>query len=53
MIDLDLFIGLVPPATAPRYREQKKTDVVEHPWMFDHVGLLANGPPGITGLPFI
>src|SRR5437764_3614339 len=30
----------------------KKTDVVERPEAFDHVGLLVNGPPGRTGLPF-
>jgi hypothetical protein len=31
----------------------KKTDVVEHPRVFDHVGILVNGPPGMAGLPFI
>jgi len=31
----------------------KKTDVVEHPQVFDHVGLLVNEPPGSAGLPFI
>ena len=31
----------------------KKADVMEHPWVFDHVGLLVNGPPGAAGLPFI
>jgi hypothetical protein len=31
---------------------EKKADVVEHPWVFDHVGLLVNGPPGTAGLPF-
>jgi len=31
----------------------KKTDVSEHPEVFDHVGLLVNGPPGTAGLPFI
>jgi uncharacterized membrane protein YagU involved in acid resistance len=37
---------LAPPKT-------KKADVVEHPEVFDHVGLLVNGPPGAAGLPFI
>ena len=37
-----------------RARERKKkTDVVEHPEVFDHVGLLFNEPPGTAGLPFI
>jgi hypothetical protein len=30
--------------------QNKKTDVAEHPEVFDHVGLLANEPPGRTGL---
>jgi hypothetical protein len=33
--------------------EAKKTDVAEHLWVFDHVGLLVNGSPGTAGLPFI
>jgi hypothetical protein len=28
----------------------KKADVAEHPEVFDHVGLLANEPPGTAGL---
>jgi hypothetical protein len=33
---------------------EKKADVVEHyGGVFDHVGLLVNGPPGMAGLPFI
>jgi hypothetical protein len=32
---------------------EKKTDVVEHPEVFDHVGLLVNGPPDTGGLPFV
>ena len=32
---------------------EKKADVVEHPEVFDHVGLLVNGPPGGAGLPFV
>jgi hypothetical protein len=31
----------------------KKADVVEHPEVFDHVGLLVIRPPGEAGLPFI
>jgi hypothetical protein len=31
----------------------KKTDVVEHPEVFGHVGILINEPPGTAGLPFI
>jgi hypothetical protein len=27
-------------------QEQKKAAVVQHPQVFDHVGLLANEPPG-------
>ena len=34
------------------YRK-RKADVVEHPRVFDHVGLLVNEPPGPAGLPFI
>jgi len=32
---------------------KKKADVAEHPEVFDHVGLLFNGPPGMAELPFI
>jgi hypothetical protein len=32
---------------------EKKADVAEHPLVFDHVGLLANEPPGMAELPFI
>jgi hypothetical protein len=31
----------------------KKADVVKHPEVFDHVGLLVNKPPGKAGVPFI
>ena len=31
----------------------KKADVVEHPEVCDHVGLLFDEPPGTAGLPFI
>jgi hypothetical protein len=32
---------------------QKKADVVEHPRVFDHVGLLFDEPPGAAELPFM
>jgi hypothetical protein len=31
---------------------EKKAGVVEHPEVFDHAGILVNGPPGPAGLPF-
>jgi len=31
----------------------KIADVMEHPGVFNHAGLLVNGPPGTAGLPFI
>jgi hypothetical protein len=31
---------------------KKKADVVEHPEVSDHIGLLVNKPPGPAGLPF-
>jgi len=31
-------------------QQRKKTDVAEHPEVFDHVGLLANEPSGTAGL---
>jgi hypothetical protein len=34
-------------------QEQKKADVVEHPKVFGHVGLLFNKPPGKAELLFI
>jgi hypothetical protein len=34
-------------------QRNKKADVVEHPQVFDHVGLLFDEPPGLAGLPFI
>jgi len=32
---------------------RKKTDAVEHPGVFDRVGLLVNKPPGMTGVLFV
>jgi hypothetical protein len=37
----------------PRDAEMKQADVVEHPEVFHHVGLLVNEPPGTAELPFI
>jgi hypothetical protein len=34
------------------HRERKKAGVTDHPGVFDHAGLLVNGPPGMAGLPF-
>jgi hypothetical protein len=34
-------------------QKTKKADVGEHLGVFDHIGLLVNGPSGGTGLPFI
>jgi hypothetical protein len=32
---------------------RKKTDVLEQPELFEHVGLLVNEPPDPIGVPFI
>jgi hypothetical protein len=37
----------------PEHASEKKTDVSEHPEVFEHVGLLVNGPPGTAELSFI
>jgi hypothetical protein len=34
-------------------RENKKTAAAEYPEVFDHAGLLVNGRPGRSGLPFV
>ena len=34
------------------YSKNKKTDVFEHPEVFDHVGLLVNEPLGTSELLF-
>jgi len=39
-------------ADCPAPPQAKKADVVEHPEVFDHVGLLVNQPPGTAELPF-
>jgi hypothetical protein len=36
-----------------RRKVKKKADVIKRRLAFDHVGILANGPPGTAGLPFI
>jgi len=41
------------PISALKPPAQKKTDIPEHPEVFEHVGLLVNWPPGIAELPFI
>ena len=51
---LDLFIAIfLMFGTAPRHRGEKNTGMAEHPRVFSHAGLLANGPPGTAGLSFI
>jgi hypothetical protein len=35
-----------------RRRAKKKAGVIERPEVFDHAGLLVNGPPYMPGLPF-
>ena len=37
----------------PRMRKRKKTGVVEGHQILNHAGLLFDGPPGISGLPFV
>jgi hypothetical protein len=39
-------------AQGDRSAGNKKADVVEHPAVLGHVGLLVNEPPGMAGLPF-
>jgi hypothetical protein len=46
-------VGAVGWLRPPRDAETKKAAVVEHPEVFDHVGLLVNEPPGTARLPFI
>jgi hypothetical protein len=49
--DIRNFRGWIPNILRPS--KTKKADVVEHPKVFDHVGLLFNKPPGRAGLLFI
>jgi hypothetical protein len=54
MVEGDVSIGFVRGGCGrPAPPQAKKADVVEHPEVFDHVGLLANRSPGTAGLPFI
>ena len=39
-------------AGCPPPPQPKKADVVKHPGVFDHVGLLVNQPPSDAGVPF-
>ncbi|HUT14114.1 MAG TPA: DUF2294 domain-containing protein [Thermoguttaceae bacterium] len=39
-------------AAVPEIEATKKANVAEHTEVFDHIGLLVNGPPGMAGLPF-
>jgi hypothetical protein len=40
-------------AAAVLRQRKQKAGVVEHSAVFDHAGLLVNGPPGPAELPFI
>jgi hypothetical protein len=55
LVDLNLSIrfllGWVRVSRAPE--SEKKTDVFEHPGVFEHVGIRVNGPLGTAGAPFI
>jgi len=54
MVDSELAITLLHGGcVSSHHRKAKKADVLEHPKAFGHVGLLFNGPPEKTGLPFI
>ena len=54
MVGLVLSIAITPIACGrPAPPQTKKADVVEHPEVFDHVGLLGNEPPDPVGLPFL
>jgi hypothetical protein len=46
-------LGETRPAAALNTASEKKTDVSEHPEVFERVGLLANGPLGTAELSFI
>ena len=44
-----------PPWSLQQFRDTKtkKADVLKHPKVFQHVGLLVNQPPGMAGLPLV
>jgi hypothetical protein len=53
MIELGPSIEYIPGGCDRVAPHKQKTDVAEHPQVFDHVGLLVNGLPGTAGSPFI
>jgi hypothetical protein len=53
VIDSELWKGTDRKIVDGRACSEKKTDVLEHLKVFDHVGVLANEPPGLAGLPFV
>jgi hypothetical protein len=55
MLALDLIMFSFPIGTDRVDQSQKKTDVAEHPEVFDHVGLLFDKPSSrnSAGMPFI
>jgi hypothetical protein len=50
-----MIIWVLSCSTVPRQTatETKKADVLNHPKVFQHVGLLVNQPPGMAGLPLV
>jgi len=42
-----------PPLSKQIDTTKKKADVVEHPEVFGHVGLLVNGPSSPAEMPFV
>jgi len=46
-------LGETQASSGPEHSERKKTDVSEHPEVFEYVGLLVNGPLGLAELSFI
>jgi hypothetical protein len=52
---LHIAAAVVAPATLVEFRNhrKKKADVVGHPGVFDHVGLLVNEPSSNAGVLFI
>jgi len=49
--NVEIFLGRTSNGFVPQ--ETKKADMVGHPKVSGHVGLLVNEPPGRTGLLFI
>jgi len=46
-------LGLCGTECVQQRRPEKKTDVAEHPEVFDHVGLLFNEPASDAGMLFV